>query len=451
MTLAESALKFTPTMPRPYSNNWRTAYGQGTDTPRLSSYQAPNGTPLNFVYESMELSGGQNVDTAEYPFAYWSHTRMGKKPHAITIKGYFIGNEYIGQRSDFIAALETPTDDDNPGHLDLPLWGRFPVVVLDWNIGEESKETGKSKISIEFERAGCSDDARFSTMESLSSVANIEKAVATLKENAVSAFETALEKSKDAETLAQGFAQITTSLAAIVGRVQGAIAKINGIVNKINGVTSLIAQGVRAPKELAQALVSAVFGIVAGVMEIKNAADETASYFMGNDDDSGESNSSENSAQFIKRNEKNVLMNFITAYNYELSQEAITEQQYNTKTAIENLYKTLAFGAAAQLLTQLEPTEQTYESVQGFWNLLERLEEAIDKENPAVYAAVEETRITSAEVLLSYEYDTELIKHIKKGMPLLALAVYLGCDADKIRSLNAISDSFLIKGDVVYV
>ena len=254
------------------------------------------------------------------------------------------------------------------------------------------------------------------------------------------------EESKDAETLAQGFAQITTSLAAIVGRVQGAIAKINGIVNKINGVTSLIAQGVRAPKELAQALVSAVFGIVAGVMEIKNAA-----YFMGSNDDSGESNSSENSAQFVKRNEKNVLMNFITAYNYELSQEAITEQQYNTKTAVENLYKTLAFGAAAQLLTQLEPTEQTYESVQGFWNLLERLEEAIDKENPDVYAAVEETRITSAEVLLSYEYDTELIKHIKKEMPLLALAVYLGCDADKIRSLNAISDSFLIKGDVVYV
>lgn len=462
ITLTETALNFTPSMPRPYSTNWREAYGQGTDSPRLSSYQAPSGKPLNFVYESIGLSGGQNVDTAEYPFAYWSSTRLGKKPHSITLKGYFIGSKYIGKRSDFIEALETATDDDNPGYLDLPLWGRFPVVVLKWQVDEASKETGKSKVSIDFIRAGCPNDDRFGSMTSLSNGANITKAVDALKETAVTAFEDTVKKSKDVATLAAGFGELTNKLASIVGRVQGAISKINGVVAKINGITNLIAQGVRAPKALAQALVSAVFGIVAGVMEIKNAADETASYFMGSDDDSGDGSSSSDatsayssgsssSEQFIKRNEKNVLMNFITANNFELSEEAITEQQYITKTAVENLFKTLAFGAAAQLLTQLEPEEQTYESIQGLWTLLEKLEESIDKENPDVYAAVEETRIACAEVLLSYEYDTELEKHIRSEMPLLALAVYLGCNAEKIRTLNSIADSFLIQGDVIYV
>lgn len=470
MSTSSAALNFDSSLPRTYSDSWREAYGQGEDTHRLSSYQAPNGEPVVFAYDSISLGGGQNVDTAEYPYGFWSNTQLGEKAQSIKIKGHVIGESYIANRTELVSALQVPTDDDNPGTLDLPLWGRFKVIVKDWNVDEEKAKTGLSDISIELVRAGYSDTNRFEAAASSLPALNVESAVADLKNKAVSSFAAAVEKSKDVTTLASGFGKITKTLASIVGRVQGAISKLNEMTNKINAITSLVAQGIRAPKELAQAFISAAFGIVTGVMEIKNAADETASYFMGNDSDNDDNasnsvsgNSSSTSSnlsamqsesvmqKFIARNEKNVLMQFLTAASYELDEETITEQQYNTKTAMENLYRAAAFGVCAQLLTKLDASTETYNRQDGLWTLFEKLEDSIDKEDSGIYAAVEKCRIACAQTLLSYNYDMELTRHIKREMPLLTLALYLGCDADRIRSLNAVSDSFLIKGDVVYV
>ena len=455
MGFTDSSLEFNPVLPRLYSRKWREAYGQGTDAPRFSSFQAPNGTPLNFVYKSIGFAGGQNVDTAEYPYGYWSNTRLNEKTQTISVNGFLNGEEYIGKRTDFIEALRVPTDDDNPAYLELPLWGRFPVVVTTWKVDEDSDETGRSKISIEFVRAGCADSARFEGMGNSINGTNVDKAVSNLKEAATSSFEKALKKSKDELTLASEIGKITNFLAAIVGRVQGAVSVMNGMTNKINSVTNLVAQRIRSPKVLAQGLISAAFEIVAGVMEIGNAAGETASYFMDDDDDtdSDATNSSSGltSEQFIERNERNVAMNFLTASNFESDEESITEQQWNTNKAIENLYKTIAFGASAQLLVRMNADSHTYEEMQGLWTLFEKIEESIDKENSDVYAAIEETRIACAQALLSQEYDTEFSRHIRKEMPLLALALQLGCDNERIRKLNAIADSFLIKGDVIYV
>lgn len=470
MSTSNAALNFDSSLPRTYSDSWREAYEQSEDTHRLSSYQAPNGEPVVFAYDSISLAGGQNVDTAEYPYGFWSNTRLGEKPQSLKIKGHVIGEKYIAKRTKLVTAFQAATDDDNPGTIDLPLWGRFKVVVTGWNVDEEKAKTGLSDISIELVRAGYSDTKRFDAVASNLTTLNVESAVADLKNAAVSAFATALEKSKDLTTLAKGFGKITQKLQAIIGRVQGARNILNDMTNRINSITNLIAQGVRLPKDLAQAFVSAAFGILTGILEIKNAADETASYFMrsGSDDDDNSSgsasvNSSSTSStlsathseavmqKFIARNEKNVLMQFLTAANYELEEEAITEQQYNTKTAMENLYRTAAFGVCAQLLTKLEASTETYNKQDGLWKLLERLEDSIDKEDSMVFASVEECRIACAQMLLSFNYDVELTRHIKREMPLLSLALYLGCDADKIRSLNAVSDSFLIKGDVIYV
>lgn len=448
MSTSAAALNFDSSLPRPYSDSWREAYGQNADTPRLSSYQAPDGEPCVFAYDSLSLTGGQNVDTAEYPYGFWSNTQLGEKVHKIKVKGHLIGENYIAERSKLVTALQVATDDDNPGFIDLPLWGRFKVVVSDWSIDEEKSQTGLCEVSLEFTRAGYSDTKRFEEATRNLTTVNVESAVADLKEAAVSSFKSALEASNDATTLAQGFAEITQTLASVVGRIQGAKSIMNDMTNKINSVTNLIAQGVRAPAELAQSLISCAFGIVTGVLEIKNAAEETASYFMGDDDGSSDDSVLE---QFVSRNEKNVLMNFLTAANYELGEEAITEQQYNTKKAVENLYKTVAFGACAQLFVKLDSDKQTYESQKGLWTLFEKLEDSIDKEDSDVYAAVEEARIACAETLLTFNYDMELTRHIRQEMPLLALALYLGCDAEKIRYLNKISDSFLIKGDVIYV
>lgn len=450
MSTSKAATSFDPSLPRTYSDSWREAYGQGTDTPRLSSYQAPDGEPVVFAYDSISLGGGQNIDTVEYPFGFWSNTKLGDKTHTIRIKGHVIGEDYIKQRSVLVAAFQVPTDDDTPGFLDLPLWGRFKVVVETWNVDEEKQKNGMSEISLELKRAGYSDTKRLDTAIANLSKQNVDSAVSNLKKVSVASFAKTIEKAKDTNMLASGFGKLTKALANIVGRVQGAISAMNSMVSKINSVTSLIAQGIRAPKELAQAYISAVYGIVSGVLEIKNAADETASYFMGSDDEDSDSGDSV-MEKFIQRNEKNVVMNFLTASNYELSDEAITEQQWNTKKAVENLYRMAAFGAVAQLFVKIDPDTQSFDKQSGLWTLFEKLEESIDKENPDVYAAVEETRIACAETLLTYSYDRELKRHIRQSMPLLPLALYLGCDAEKIRSLNEVADSFLIEGDVIYV
>lgn len=450
MSTSKAATSFDPSLPRTYSDSWREAYGQGTDTPRLSSYQAPDGEPVVFAYDSISLGGGQNIDTVEYPFGFWSNTKLGDKTHTIRIKGHVIGEDYIKQRSVLVAAFQVPTDDDTPGFLDLPLWGRFKVVVETWNVDEEKQKNGMSEISLELKRAGYSDTKRLDTAIANLSKQNVDSAVSNLKKVSVASFAKTIEKAKDTNMLASGFGKLTKALANIVGRIQGASSVMNSMVSKINSVTSLIAQGIRAPKELAQAFVSAVYGIVNGVLEIKNAADETASYFMGSDDEDSDSGDSV-MEKFIQRNEKNVVMNFLTASNYELSDEAITEQQWNTKKAVENLYRMAAFGAVAQLFVKIDPDTQNFDKQSGLWTLFEKLEESIDKENPDVYAAVEETRIACAETLLTYSYDRELKRHIRQSMPLLPLALYLGCDAEKIRSLNEVADSFLIEGDVIYV
>lgn len=450
MSTSKAATSFDPSLPRTYSDSWREAYGQGTDTPRLSSYQAPDGEPVVFAYDSISLGGGQNIDTVEYPFGFWSNTKLGDKTHTIRIKGHVIGEDYIKQRSVLVAAFQVPTDDDTPGFLDLPLWGRFKVVVETWNVDEEKQKNGMSEISLELKRAGYSDTKRLDTAIANLSKQNVDSAVSNLKKVSVASFAKTIEKAKDTNMLASGFENLAKALANIVGRIQGASSVMNSMVSKINSVTSLIAQGIRAPKELAQAFVSAVYGIVSGVLEIKNAADETASYFMGSDDEDSDSGDSV-MEKFIQRNEKNVVMNFLTASNYELSDEAITEQQWNTKKAVENLYRMTAFGAVAHLFVKIDPDTQSFDKQSGLWTLFEFLEESIDKENPDVYAAVEETRIACAETLLTYSYDRELKRHIRQSMPLLPLALYLGCDAEKIRRLNEVADSFLIEGDVIYV
>ncbi len=454
MSTSGAALNFDSSMPRAYSDSWREAYGQTADTPRFSSYQSPDGNPVRFVFDSISLGGGQNVDTAEYPYGFWSNTQLGEKAHTVKLKGHLIGENYIKERSEIIAALQVATDDDSPATLDLPLWGRFKVVVQTWNVDEDKSGTGSCDLSIDFVRAGYSDTQRSEAATGNLTDVNVGGAVSNLKKAAVSAFASAVEKSKDISMLAQGFSKISEKLAAIVGRVQGAARIMNDMTNKINGITNLIAQGIRSPKELAQAFISACFGIVAGIMEIKNAAAETASYFMDGDNDdesSGAQNEGTVSEQFTRRNERNAMMNFLTAANYTLNEEAVTEQQLNTKTAMENLYKTAAFGAASQLLSRLDSDTETYGSQSGLWKLLEKLEGAISKEDSAVFAAVEECRIACAEALLSQNYDKELTRNIRKEMPLLALSLYLGCDAERIRTLNSVSDSFLIKGDIVYV
>ena len=345
---------------------------QGTDTPRLTSYQAPGGEPVVFAYDSIELGGGQNVDTAEYPHGYWSNKTIGLKPHTITLKGHLIGEKYIKSRTELADSLNVLTDDDTPGFIDLPLWGRFKIVVVDWKIAEAANENGLCNLSIEFKRAGSSDEKRLKAAAKGLEEVSVESAVEAVKTSALSAFEKALKKGFNLNTLLKALAKITNVLSAIVGRVQGAISFVNGIANKINGITSLIAQGIRSPMTLMKSVSSAVFGVVAGIQDIKNALSETASYFQsfggGSSSDDGDGSSSASAAggeteKFVKRNERNAAMSFLTASSFEVEEDAVTEDAFAGILEEETLEE------LASALEKLPPRERDLIVLHYYHNL----------------------------------------------------------------------------------
>lgn len=100
-------MNFNPNVPEPYSESWRESYRANEDDfPRLSTYQSPNGSPIPFILGKNDFSGGQSVDTSEYPyFGFWSNNSLNEKPQEITISGFIRGKNYIANRNELIVAL----------------------------------------------------------------------------------------------------------------------------------------------------------------------------------------------------------------------------------------------------------------------------------------------------------------------------------------------------------
>lgn len=426
-------MSFDPALPRPYNEEWREAYRYDSDdSPRLSTYQAPGGSPVPFVIDNIHLSGGQSVDTAEYAFfGLWSNTPLNEKPHTITISGCIRGETYIKNRNALVEALRITTDDVNTGFIDLPLWGRFPVVVDTYDVEEKGKENGQCSVSLTFTRAGVTVEERWNFEgNGFDAFGKTTASARLLEEAAIQNFEKALEGNVDTNTLVQGFTKARDTLIGAVGRVQGAISTLNQMTNTVVGITNLIAQGIRSPQELAEALFGAVASIVTGIMEVKNTWDNTVSYFR---------NSS---------NYKKILLQFLSADTYKSDMETVTIKQHITKDCIDNLYRTAALTAAGQILVQ---TEMTYEEARGYWALYEKLEASVDQNNPDVYRAVRDMRLSTSRELAVRKLDIELQKNISLPVPLLYLTEILGCNDEKLRRLNTISDSFIVQGNVVYV
>jgi len=451
--------QFDASLPTPYKENWREAYrADPGESPRTASYQAPGGEAIPFIQKSFRFSGGQAKDTAEYPFGgLWSNEYLNEKPQSLTVDGYLRGPAYIAQRNKLIEALRIPTDDDNPGHIDLPFWGRFPVVVSDnYEVSENADEQGQCAVSISFTRAGVSIEERMGALsngtdrkDALPASVRLESATADLQAVAIDDFEKELNGgSLDIKTLLAVFGKIKGTLLSILGRIQGAQTILNGITNEILGIMNLISQGIRIPREFALALLNAVMSIAAGISDIKNSV-ALHGQKENRASNTGASASSAPSLP-VPDNERNALIAFLSASAYALSEEpALSVNQEATVAASENLFKIMAFLVSARLIANMDSL--TYKKAGGYWRLFEKLEESINQENPAIYTAIQNVHIALSRELSEREISREMTRRISIAAPLLYLAYYLGCDEDKIRELNSIADSFVVDGAVIYV
>ena len=425
-------MSFDPSLPQTFKENWRQAFRyENSDIPRLSTYQAPSGEPVPFVHDTTRFSGGQSVDTAEYPFfGLWSNTPLNELPQKITINGFVRGDEYIKNRNVLIESFRIITSDDAPGFLELPLWGRFPVIVIDWNI-EESKQNGQCAVSVTFTRAGATLQERWELKgDGFDFFRRTEDAASSLTDSAIDNFAESLSGGADTGMMTSGFTALRNRLIGVVGRVQGAQNTLNSITNSAVMITNLLAQGIRAPKDLALAVFGATAAIVAGVMDIRNSINDASNFFSRN-------------------NIRNILMQFLSENNFKLDIEAITVREHETKAAIENLYRTTAICASASLLVTLE--DNNYHETQGYWSLYSNLEKRIDQNDPNIYRALADLRLAVSRELTMRNLANELTKEIMLPSPILYLEKYLGCDEVKLRQLNIIDDFFIISGDITYV
>jgi hypothetical protein len=361
-----------------------------------------------------------------------------------------------------IEALRITTDDSAPGYIDFPFWGRFPIVVVDYEISEAADEKGQCALTLVFKRAGVSITERAGSPSGIAASksgmsAALETAVEDLQTAAINSFEKVLADNAEAATanlLSQGAAQIKTALLNSLGRIRAAETKLNVISSEINGISNLAAELVSAPRQLAQSLFSAAASIVAGLAEIK---DSTASYLPKSNSRSSPSNTASASNDTSPKssypapeanNEQNVLLQFLSASSFSLGSIPLTVRQEAAQKAVENLYRICAFTAAGSILPQLDVS---FQRTEGYWKLFQKLEASIDKNDPAVYAALETTRIYVSCILSAKDLSTERKRFFNTPLPLLSLAQYLGCGEDKLRDLNRIADSFVVRGNVLYV
>jgi hypothetical protein len=442
----------------------------------MASCQAPGGEAIPFIQKGFRFSGGQSRDTAEYPFGgLWSNEYLNEKPQTLTVEGYLRGPAYISLRNKLIESLRVPADDDNPGYIDLPFRGRFPVVAGDTcEVSEDSGEQGQCVLSITFTRAGVSAvsrmaAARTSAKESVAAgipaftegsgtggtelkesvtasgmeiKEDISSAASALAQAAVTDFEGKVPETADASTLLSGFMAFRKFLLSLTGRIQAAGTKINTLVNTVTGTMNLISGIIRAPRDLSAALINACGAVVAGLAEIKNSLE-----LYGSDD--GDDGTASPYPRPDSNNEKNALLMFLSVKDFSLTLPAETEADQAAIAAMENLFRTASLICSAQILLSLDLV--TFQKTRNCWDLFERLAQSIDKENPRVYASLTELLIGVSRELASRDLRHELTRPVPSPLPLLFLTQYLGCTEAGLRELNRIADSFLIQGDIAYV
>jgi hypothetical protein len=362
----------------------------GRTAPIRPSTRSREAIRFFFIQESFEFADGQVKDTAEYPFGgFWSNEWLNEKPQTLTARGFLRGAAYIAQRNALIEALRIRTDDDHPGYIDLPFWGRFPVVVGDdYHVSEKTNEQGQCALSITFTRAGvsatgCMDEARTNTKE------DITIGSAALAEAAVKNFKEKVPETVDTDTLLSVFLTFLRFFLSVTGKVQAVRTKINALVNTVTGIMNLTTGIIRAPGDLAIALINAYKAVVAGIAEIKNSL-EWYGGSSGGDDGEGDSPASSYPPP-DSNNEKDAPLMFLSVKDFSLDLSAETDAEQAAIAAMENLFRIAAFAAAVRILPSLD--RATYQRIRGYWNLLERLAESIDTENPLVYAALTELRI----------------------------------------------------------
>lgn len=101
-----------------------------------------------FLVDSSERSGGRRAVVHEFPLREDPFVEdLGRRARTFRVDGYVIGDDYLEQRDDLLAALE---DIEGPGELVHPYHGVRRAIVVNLSERESKADGGIAIFSIEF-------------------------------------------------------------------------------------------------------------------------------------------------------------------------------------------------------------------------------------------------------------------------------------------------------------
>lgn len=423
----------TSNLKYPSSSSWREAY----EIQSLVKYEAPNIEAVYFLYDNINISGGQSLDNSSYPnFGYWSNTSINESVNKIRVSGFLRDEEYLNKKIDLINAFKIKTDDENPAFIFLPLCPRLKVTLENWSIDEKANENGQCKIELNFNL--CAETSVRKNDENYNFI-NIEDAKNNVQEIANKNLEKKLENNFNYDTFLSGINNVSSKLSNVIGMIQGKADYINDMARAINTISSTIAQGIRTPSVFADALQNVVSSIVNGIIDIKQSVNETA----------------ESSKSLINRilpienaknNEKKVLLQFLNFYNYDTTKDTISFNEMNTAKESDNFIKIIAVTAAASIIIQIDDSK---EKIKNYLELYDKLNDSINKDDYELNNALIDLKISVIEELKIKELKKLRKIKFNKNMTLLNAEHFL--NSYNLRDFNFIEDSFVLPKEIFYV
>ena len=417
----------------PSSSSWREAY----EIQSLVKYEAPNMEAVYFLYDNINISGGQSLDNSSYPnFGYWSNTSINESVNKIRVSGFLRDEEYLNKKIDLINAFKIKTDDENPAFIFLPLYPRLKVTLENWSIDEKANENGQCKIELNFNL--CAETSVRKNDENYNFL-NIEDAKNNVQEIANKNLEKKLENNFNYDTFLSGINNVSSKLSNVIGMIQGKADYINDMARAINTISSTIAQGIRTPSVFADALQNVVYSIVNGIIDIKQSVNETAE----------SSKSLINSILPIenaKNNEKKVLLQFLNFYDYDTTKDTISFNEMNTAKESDNFIKIIAVTAVASIIIQIDDSK---EKIKNYLELYDKLNDSINKDDYELNNALIDLKISVIEELKIKELKKLRKIKFNKNMTLLNAEHFL--NSYNLRDFNFIEDSFVLPKEIFYV
>ena len=222
-----------------------------------------------FFVDAAERSGGRRTVSHEFPLRDKPFIEdLGRKARTFRVDGYVIGDDYLAQRDDLLAALE----DGGAGILILPSYGILRAVCSSLSVRETKADGGMATFSLEFAEApdqaiepSASDDSagRVALRADAAAVASSAEFASSYNTTGIPAFaiassEAALMRAADA---------LGVSLAPIA-RTSQKLAEINGAVVLLKAQAASL---VRSPADLIEQFAVAINVLAEAARETPDA------------------------------------------------------------------------------------------------------------------------------------------------------------------------------------